>query len=687
MENELSQNLLANLSLITALHNKNKPVLDVFLPIVKHAVINLKNKNDNEYCDIASLQEELKSQLGIDISELSLLTFLRRLEKEKVIELYSNKQAYKVTNFTDYDEYIEKIESKHRDINMFISSFIKYSDSKYDQESAKRLLFEFFGKYRTYIDSKLKVLNKSSISNEYEILLNFIEEINNTNNQLRSIFIDIYTGYCLCSVLTTTPNNNLGEKVCAFSNIKVYLDSNFILRLLDLQEDFFTRQTQELFESITAERMDVKIFDETVDEIKNVILYRGRQYFANEYDRNPTACRAAGVIGAIARNKMTWPQIQTLVDGLDSWLANKNITKESLRSHLTLVEQSDIDSLYKLKYQNDDFDEQETSYRRKKAETYCKIFNSLRKKNDGYKARLSNYKNLFLTCDNSVYSFSKQKMCGNYSSFVQNQENLSNALLLVNPQKFSSVVMNGLIVVLKTDQTFPLDVFAKWDDIYKTFAKEYPDKIDYVKTCIDDSECFSRVRDIMEEDSQPDSQRKEAYEVLLNEANEHIANEKELKSQLYKAEEQNKIKSAEIKTISEQHDISKHQLATTQQELDELTKEAKELKEKDKKQKECLFNSCNEDYLKSCKRNKALVVSVSLIVTIALICGTIAIGVICIKKTIGVAFTVVTGVLSTGCMVFSVVESKKNKVLEALNAKSKEKCFKNYNKIYGNRED
>lgn len=75
MGNELSQNLLANLSLITALHNKNKPVLDVFLPIVKHAVINLKNKNDNEYCDIASLQEELKSQLGIDISELSLLTF------------------------------------------------------------------------------------------------------------------------------------------------------------------------------------------------------------------------------------------------------------------------------------------------------------------------------------------------------------------------------------------------------------------------------------------------------------------------------------------------------------------------------------------------------------------------------------------------------------------------------------
>lgn len=99
----------------------------------------------------------------------------------------------------------------------------------------------------------------------------------------------------------------------------MYLDSNFILRLLDLQEDFFTRQTQELFESIAAERMDVRIFDETVDEIKNVILYRGRQYFANEYDRNPTACRAAGVIGAIARNKMTWPQIQTLVDGLEEF--------------------------------------------------------------------------------------------------------------------------------------------------------------------------------------------------------------------------------------------------------------------------------------------------------------------------------------------------------------------------------
>lgn len=300
---------------------------------------------------------------------------------------------------------------------------------------------------------------------------------------------------------------------------------------------------------------------------------------------------------------------------------------------------------------------------------------------------MSNYKNLFLTCDNSVYSFSKQKMCGNYSSFVQNQENLSNALLLVNPQKFSSVVMNGLIVVLKTDQTFPLDVFAKWDDIYKTFAKDYPDKIDYVKTCIDDSECFSRVRDIMEEDSQPDSQRKEAYEVLLNEANEHITNEKELKSQLDKAYEQNKIKSEEIKTLSEQHDISKHQLATTQQELSEKEKEAQELKEKEKVQESTLLESCQADYIKSCKKNKVLVSSISWTLTAVLIGATITTGILFMCKTIGAEFTVITGVLSTCLAVFSAVETKMNKVLNSLNKKSKAKCFKHYYELYGDRED
>lgn len=680
--NELNQNLLANLSLITALHNNNKSILDIFLPIVKHAVISLKNKTENDYCDVASLQEELNSQLGVKIGELSLLTFLRRLEKEKVIELYQNKQAYKVMGHTDCDEYNREIDEKRRDINYFIRKYITWSNSKCDPDGAKRLLFEFLGKYRSCIDDKLNIVNKAEISIEYEKLIDFIAEINTENNQLRGIFIDIYTGYCLCSVLTTTPNNILGERFCVFSNIKVYLDSNFILRLLDLQDGYFTKQTQELYESIIAEGVCLKVFDKTVDEIKSVILYRGRQYFDNGYNHNPTAHLATGVIGAIARKKMTWPQIQALVDSMETWLSERNITIECLRDNSTSINQNDVDFLYKLKYQNDDYDnEQENSYRYNKVETYCRIFSLIKKRNGGYKAKLSNYKNLFLTCDNSVYSFSKLRLCGNYASFVQNQETLSNTLLLVNQQGLSDAVLSGIIAMLNINKTFGLRDFAKWNDTYNAFAKQHPEKADYVKICMDDSDCFSRVKDIIEDDNELDVQQR-AFDALLSETDKRIATEQELKTKLHELEAQNLKANAEKESFVELHSSSLEQLMTTRQELDEKKKEAQDLQLREESQRDSLFNCCKEDYQKACKQNKVLVALVSWAISLILIGGTITIGCFFASQVIGVVFTIVTGIISTGATVLSLIEVKMQKVLNYMNMKSKEKCFVHYNKLY-----
>lgn len=98
---------------------------------------------------------------------------------------------------------------------------------------------------------------------KFETLFEFIKHIYYQEDELVKIFEDINFGYRLCSLVEKEEQI---EKI-KLKDFVIFLDSNFILRLLDLQEECFSDETKELFELLSKSGAKLKIFQETINEV------------------------------------------------------------------------------------------------------------------------------------------------------------------------------------------------------------------------------------------------------------------------------------------------------------------------------------------------------------------------------------------------------------------------------------
>lgn len=91
-------------------------------------------------------------------------------------------------------------------------------------------------------------------------------------DELVKVYQDINFGYTLCSLLEKEENlENIKLK-----DFKIYLDSNFILRLLDLQEECYFGETKELFNLLVQSGAKLVVFDETLTEVEGINLQYGK---------------------------------------------------------------------------------------------------------------------------------------------------------------------------------------------------------------------------------------------------------------------------------------------------------------------------------------------------------------------------------------------------------------------------
>lgn len=538
--------------------------------------------------------------------------------------------------------------------------------------------FSFIKDYRQLINVDKNDITISCItedSEKYKSLIEFLKEINECDNDLVKSFANIYFGYNLYSILET--NSTLND--IKFNNLTIYLDSNFILRLFDLQESHFTKETTELFNILKANNAKLVIFEETIIEIKSVLLYyldiyKNKQHEYKTLLDNPEYIN--GVLGAYFRRNLTFTQIEDIINSITLKIKEYGINTDNIKRFRITINDKEIENLYHEKYYDKLVDsDSDDEYRKQKAKHYQQIINIIsfqRKVNRFENAScLANCGYIFLTCDLRLYNYNKRnsKRAFIYPNIIT-QEVLANDLLLFEPQDIGKVSIGLMVSLFNASKYIDVHILDNLSQTVQEIAVTSPEETDYVIMATRSGEHYSEINKIYADD---EIDTKSA----LIELGQKVKEKEQQKDENFKAQLQEKESSiTELKKIHEQELKEKDSYISKLEE--EKQKAASELANIKKRQNE----DKKQAFLKKFKTWTVVYRFASIlscvIVALASSVGT-AFSIIVIPTQIKWIPAVLCGIITFAAIAGAIYKGWSNKFIDTLIIKKKAKLLKRFN--------
>lgn len=476
----MNQHMLTNYGIIRSFHDNGKSVIDTLLPFVEYGLSQIIKQNHEHY-DKTSLKQVILETTGIRIQDLTLTNLLKKFEKAKVLKLYDQNQFFHILQDKkiQVSDYLEKIESFARKINHFISEYKKFSNDERSEEDVKEYLFGTLECKESKYGSRA---NDNNVDySKYDKMFGFIQHIEHQNDDLFRIFQDINFGYTLCSLVE---REDQIDKI-KLKDFVIYLDSNFILRLLDLQEECYSNETKELFDLLSKSGAKIKVFEETLDEVINVIEFYKNRYI-QEKDEIQSIVQAAhinGVYGAFFRRGLTVSQIDDIVDKLYVTIESLDIEIDQIERYKLIPNEDEITALYEKKYYDEETS-QSDKYRRNKCKNYISIIQIIKWIRNRNKIRATcfgNSKVVFLTCDWRLYRYNLNgRNTRNCYPEIVIQESIVDNLMLFFPEGYDKISTELVLSVFQSSQYLNVNDLKTFSENIKTIIEEDPQMTSYV---------------------------------------------------------------------------------------------------------------------------------------------------------------------------------------------------------------
>ena len=250
-------------------------VYEKFCPLIE---VLLSQKVDN-YISFADLKEEINKVYDLNISRATLTELINKLASQgKVKKLKSGIEV--IGEHFDRAYFVDK-SKKESEISELFTDFYKYlinNNYHIDQEECKELLCRFVFLYSYQL---FDLLNKSTHienneTNEFppefaEHLYNYLIECKRNGKETYNYFQRLHNGAVQATLLNFNP-----QKINEFSNKDlnielVVLDSNFIMRILDLQTESDCLTAKDTLELLKKKSIKLVVLSETIYEITNTI--------------------------------------------------------------------------------------------------------------------------------------------------------------------------------------------------------------------------------------------------------------------------------------------------------------------------------------------------------------------------------------------------------------------------------
>lgn len=499
----MNEHILTNYGIIRTFHDQGKSIISALLPLVEYGISTIQDSG-KDYYDTQTLNENIFNESGVKIPLLTLKNLLKILSKDGSIDLFGHGEHFRILDEKSISskQYIDEITSMERRVNKFISEYKKYAKDSRSDAIIKENLYQFIQfKTRNYGISKIE--NEHLTKKEYEPFYKFLEFISYSEQDLFKTYQDINFGFTLCSLL---------EKENELDNIKlqdfiIYLDSNFILRLLDLQEKCFTSETNELFELLKKSGATIKVFEETIHEVMSVIEYYKHSYQINKnsFSNYFEASNISSVLGAFFRRKLTITEIDKIIDNIYDNINALGIKTDTIERYNLPIENSKVDTLYELKYGNTN--KKDTDYRYNKCKNYISIINIIKWLREKHKVNARCFGNcnfIFLTCDWKLYRYNLKHtpLKIKYPEVII-QEAIVDNLMLYFPEQYSTISTDLLICVYQSSQYLNFHDLDKLCNNMQTLIEENSTLSSYVVSATKNIENYSRISEIYDEANDP----------------------------------------------------------------------------------------------------------------------------------------------------------------------------------------
>ncbi len=269
-----------NLQLISYLaaaeiYDQGKTIYECFLPIVESALI---CNEINQSISFLHLQSVLHEAYHLNVPKSTLKKLLDLLQDQKKIKFIDKRKIVLCRdqlNNTFFDKREEReslIEDFFIAFNDFlISNEIDVPLSEIKQASCEWLYVNSL-ELAYFINNGVLGNDVKNVSWEYSSqLIEFLLDIQEKNSIHFKTFLLLYNGAVQSSLLNfeTDKINNICESSIPFKNI--ILDTNFILRMLDLQSEFDCSVAKETLSALKSQNTKFFILDQTLTEVQNSI--------------------------------------------------------------------------------------------------------------------------------------------------------------------------------------------------------------------------------------------------------------------------------------------------------------------------------------------------------------------------------------------------------------------------------
>ncbi|HUX59763.1 MAG TPA: hypothetical protein VMV32_00510 [Ignavibacteriaceae bacterium] len=260
----------------------------VYIPICKRALSKFSQKG-KEYGSDIDIQNEIHELYGLNVPitivrqliKATAKSLSRKEKQEASIEIYENGKSFKIKIFSF--NRLEKIYNQiASDSALLQKAFEHYycdcSDEDLAQIEAPKFV-DFIDNHKNKLSHFFagEELDGEDIDKSYLIQVQFIEYVEINNRYLYELAERIYFG----SVIAGYLESGIDLNAKFLSNEEYFIDTQLILRALDLQNESDTMPAKELIELIHKLNGKTKFLGITLSEVSHVIEVAIENYNKN----------------------------------------------------------------------------------------------------------------------------------------------------------------------------------------------------------------------------------------------------------------------------------------------------------------------------------------------------------------------------------------------------------------------
>ena len=323
-------------ALIRALYDEGQDYIDSFWPFVVKVI------PSNQSVRSRFIQTRLKNRFNLEVPLHVLGVILARAARGDYILHWRDKLAgdtkYRLTKAgIDYSAKLETEKEVDRRINALLESIRKFFEGKgvsLSLDKIRELLLYFLHKNVYFL---MERINPSISSRELapprfkgfeRYLLEYIISAEQQEPDNYRILEDLVFGSTISVLLyVEKPEEITKIRTTKFSHCQIFLDTNFIFSMLDLDTEEFSEPAKELLALLKRYDFELKAFGFTVDEISRVI-----NFYHREAHRYPTDIRISSLYSNLKRKGWTKTEAREFIINIEQILREQGITIEWMKT-------------------------------------------------------------------------------------------------------------------------------------------------------------------------------------------------------------------------------------------------------------------------------------------------------------------------------------------------------------------